>query len=206
MAHLKSKIWVLTGPSGCGKNEQLARIKRHKRVEGIQFIPCVTHTTRPPGPDEDPADYNRETYETFLRRAARGEFLEFKESQPPHFYGSPLAPFREAVDYQNEHKVVLLQQNFEGAAALADWWDRNPGINGTHPRICFYDVSDDVIIERTSTRGRSPSETDRGIRLARAEEERQWARLHPDRYWFRIISGEADPDEITEHTLDFFMG
>lgn len=79
-------LFVVSGPSGVGKDTLLTRLEQI--CQGIRR--CVTYTTRAPRPGEIPGlDYNFISERDFELMIERGEFLEYARVHG-HLYGSPL--------------------------------------------------------------------------------------------------------------------
>jgi guanylate kinase len=79
------KYIVLSAPSGAGKTT----IARHLLNAGLGLEFSVTACSREKRPGEtDGVDYFFITIEEFRRKVAAGEFFEWEEVYPDHFYGT----------------------------------------------------------------------------------------------------------------------
>lgn len=81
-----SRLVILSGPSGVGKDTVLLRwIEVNPRVRKV-----VAYTSRAPRDGEvDGVDYHFVSRETFLVKAEEGDFLEWKEVHG-NFYATPM--------------------------------------------------------------------------------------------------------------------
>ena len=91
---MKGKLFVVSGPSGVGKNTLLNEII--DTCEKVQY--SVSATSRPIRPGEvDGKSYyfvSREKFEALIAQDALLEYAEYVGN----YYGTPLAPIREAIE------------------------------------------------------------------------------------------------------------
>ena len=91
---MKGKLFVVSGPSGVGKNTLLNVII--DTCEKVQY--SVSATSRPIRPGEvDGKSYFFVTREQFEDLIAQDALLEYAE-YVGNYYGTPLAPIREAIE------------------------------------------------------------------------------------------------------------
>ena len=91
---MKGKLFVVSGPSGVGKNTLLNEII--DSCEKVQY--SVSATSRPIRPGEvDGKSYFFVTREQFEDLIAQDALLEYAE-YVGNYYGTPLAPIREAIE------------------------------------------------------------------------------------------------------------
>ena len=91
---MKGKLFVVSGPSGVGKNTLLNEII--DTCEKVQY--SVSATSRPIRPGEvDGKSYYFVTREQFEGLIAENALLEYAE-YVGNYYGTPLAPIREAIE------------------------------------------------------------------------------------------------------------
>ena len=90
---MKNILMAISGPSGVGKGTLVKELLKKRR----DVAASVSCTTRAPREGErDGREYFFLTREEFLRRADRGEFLEYDEHFG-NFYGTPKSFVREAL-------------------------------------------------------------------------------------------------------------
>ncbi len=104
-------LFVLSGPSGVGKDAVIARLK-HSGVPLHYTVTCTTRSRRPG--EEDGVAYHFVDQERFERMYIGGELLECANVHGYH-YGTPLAQVREALAAGND---VLLKIDVQGAAQV----------------------------------------------------------------------------------------
>ena len=91
---MKGKLFVISGPSGVGKNTILNRLVEER--ENVRY--SISATSRPIRPGEvDGVSYYFVSREQFEKMIAAGELLEFAE-YVGNYYGTPLAPILEATE------------------------------------------------------------------------------------------------------------
>lgn len=111
MSEKQGLLFIVSGPSGCGKDTVLQRLmERHEDVRV-----SVSATTRAPREGEvDGQDYVFLTKETFLGMVEKGEILEYAEYNGC-YYGS----IRKNVDaLRAQGKNVVLKIEVQGAAQI----------------------------------------------------------------------------------------
>ena len=92
---MKGKLFILSGPSGVGKNTILNRILEQRR--NVRYSVSATSRRMRPGEIDGKSYYfvSRERFEEMIRQ---DELLEYAE-YVGNYYGTPLAPIREALDH-----------------------------------------------------------------------------------------------------------
>ncbi|MGI9064413.1 MAG: guanylate kinase [Pseudonocardiaceae bacterium] len=113
----RSRLTVVSGPSGVGKSSVVAEVRRQLP----EVFTSVSVTTRPPRAGErDGVHYHFVSRATFEAMAASGELLEHAE-YAGNEYGTPAAPVREALE---AGRPTLLEIELQGArqvrAAMPD--------------------------------------------------------------------------------------
>ena len=104
-------LFVLSGPSGAGKDAVLHRMKELS----FPFYRVVTVTTRPQRLGEkDGVDYYFTSNGEFQEMVRRGELLERAEVYG-RWYGTPKQQVKEALD---EGQDVILRVDVQGAATI----------------------------------------------------------------------------------------
>ncbi|MGN0587852.1 MAG: guanylate kinase [Oscillospiraceae bacterium] len=103
----KGSLFIVSGPSGCGKGTILAEVLKDER-----FYYSISATTRAPRPGEtDGINYHFLTKEKFEELIANDGMLEYA-SYCDNYYGTPLKPVE---DMLNEGKHVILEIEVQGA-------------------------------------------------------------------------------------------
>ena len=91
---MKGKLFVLSGPSGVGKNTILNRVIAAS--DHVRYSVSATSRQSRPG-EVDGSSYYFVTRERFEEMIAQDELLEYAE-YVGNYYGTPLAPIREAME------------------------------------------------------------------------------------------------------------
>ena len=113
MAAAKSKVFVITGPSGVGKGTLISRLR--ERLPELEL--STSATTRAPRKGEvNGVDYHFLPVEEFQRRVDAGEFLEHAAYSGNH-YGTLLSEVEGRIE--NGHPVVL-EIEIQGAEQIRD--------------------------------------------------------------------------------------
>jgi guanylate kinase len=170
-------LFVLSGPSGAGKNAIIRRLAEQGRA-----VRAVTATTRPPAAGEtDGEDYYFVGEDEFDRWIQEGRLIEHAR-YVGHWYGTPIASANRA---SASGLPVLLQIDVQGALQIKE---KCPEVT-----LIFVDApSDEELRRRLVDRGRDDA---RSIdeRLRRAREERACA----GRYDHRVVNDDLD-DAVEE--------
>ncbi|MGE4506557.1 MAG: guanylate kinase [Desulfovibrionaceae bacterium] len=107
----KGLVLVICAPSGTGKSTLVRRLV--DEFPGIGFsVSCTTRAPR--GQERDGVEYHFLTREEFLEKRDEGGFAEWAEVHG-NFYGTPLAPVREA---QSQGRDMLFDIDVQGASQL----------------------------------------------------------------------------------------
>ncbi len=172
-------LFVLSAPSGAGKSTLCRNLR-----QAPDFVYSVSCTTRPPRPGElDGEDYFFLTRETFERRIARGDFLEYAE-----VHGNLYGTLRDTVAGHLARGVdVLLDVDVNGAAQIRS----NPDvfIRDALADVFMMPPNIDELRRRLMRRG-TESDEQINIRLRNAELEMQAWRD----YKYTLISGSMEED------------
>ena len=113
---MKGKLFVISGPSGVGKNTILNRLVEER--ENVRY--SISATSRPIRPGEvDGVSYYFVSREQFEKMIAAGELLEFAE-YVGNYYGTPLAPILEATEkgVETSASMCLYKFPFENSVNL----------------------------------------------------------------------------------------
>jgi guanylate kinase len=110
-ARRKPRLFVISGPSGVGKDAVIERLRDHE--PDAHF--AVTATTRPRRPGEiDGIHYYFLDHDTFHEREAQGEFIETAEVYN-FSYGVPRTPVRHALARGQD---VIVKVDVQGASSI----------------------------------------------------------------------------------------
>jgi guanylate kinase len=150
------RLVVLSGPSGVGKSTVI----RSLRAAYPQVWVSVSATTRFPRPGEiDGVHYHFLDRGEFLRRAQKGEFLEWAEFAG-NLYGTPRD---EATNRLAAGMSVLLEIDLQGARQIRQ----------AHPEallVFLKPPSWEELVRRLTVRGTEPPDVvERRLRVAREE-------------------------------------
>ena len=105
---MKGKLFIVSGPSGVGKNTILNRIVQEQ--EHVQYSISATSRAIRPG-EKDGVNYYFVTRSRFEQMIAEGELLEYAE-YVGNFYGTPKRFVDEAMDKGQD---VILDIEVQGA-------------------------------------------------------------------------------------------
>lgn len=149
------RVFVVSGPSGVGKNTLVARV-----VEQEVAVRAVTATSRAPRPGEvDGRDYYFTSEAQFEQWLREGRLLEHTR-YCGHYYGTPAFSVNRATE---SGVPVLLVIEVDGAQQLKERW---PAIR----RIFIVPPSEDALLEQLRGRGDTSGQSmERRLERARAE-------------------------------------
>ncbi|HLJ66140.1 MAG TPA: guanylate kinase [Chloroflexota bacterium] len=174
-AESRCRLFVLSGPSGVGKDSVIQRL-RH-RVENLSI--AVTQTTRSPRPGEIPGvSYFFVSRDEYNRMLDAGELLAPAEVHG-NWYGAPLDEVRRGFAAGHD---VLLKIDVQGAIQ----------VRRRFPQAIFVFLAPpdaDVLLQRLRARHtEAPDELDRRLADARFEMEQL------PQYDYVVVNREDDLD------------
>lgn len=109
---MKGKMVIISAPSGAGKTTIVKHIISQVPTLGFS----VSATSRKPRSDEvDGVDYYFLTSEDFRKRIDSGEFFEWEEVYPDHYYGTPKS---EINRIWNQGKHIIFDVDVMGGRNL----------------------------------------------------------------------------------------
>lgn len=91
---MKGKLFIVSGPSGVGKNSILNRVVQEQ--EHVRYSISATSRAIRPG-EKEGVSYYFVTRQRFEQMIADGELLEYAE-YVGNYYGTPLSPILEATE------------------------------------------------------------------------------------------------------------
>lgn len=168
----KGTLFVVSGPSGCGKGTILAEILKDER-----FYYSISATTRAPRPGEvNGVNYHFIDKNEFEELIANDGMLEYA-SYCDNYYGTPRKPVE---DMLNEGKHVILEIEVQGALKVMEKCPEAISVFILPPSL-------KELRRRLNKRG---TETEEVIekRLAQAEGEIRQA----DKYSYVMINGALE--------------
>lgn len=169
----KGGIFILSGPSGCGKNT----VYEGLRALDPDIVQAVSATTRKPRPGErNGVDYYFETVEEFKRRIDNDEFVEYVT-----YGGNNYGTLKSEVERLTAlGKTVVLVIEVRGALNIKRMFPEAVAVFIEPPSM-------EELIRRINKRGDN-NEAEIALRMNIARDEMTYR----DRYDYRVVNGELD--------------
>jgi guanylate kinase len=174
-------LFVVSAPSGTGKTTLCENLRATP-----DFIYSVSCTTRPPRPGEvDGVDYHFLSRDDFLRRAERGDLLEYAKVHD-NYYGTLKATVKAALHHGTD---VLLDIDVQGAATIRKTDDKM--VRDSLVDVFIMPPTLEELEKRLRKRG-TETEEQMQLRLKAGREESKLWQL----YKYTILSGSMEEDLI----------
>ena len=147
-------IYIITGPSGVGKNTIIEAMSTD-----LDFYFSVSHTTRPQREREvDGKDYHFVTEEEFKSLVDDNLMIEY-EQYGGFYYGTS------KKEILKESNIILLDLEVNGATKLLSENDDFIGI--------FIDIDDNELVKRLKNRGHDENFINKRMQLASIQREKK---------------------------------
>ena len=147
-------IYIITGPSGVGKNTIINELSNH-----LDFYFSISHTTRPRRENEvNGKDYYFITEEEFENLIKNDQMIEY-EQYGDFYYGTS------KEELSNNSSIIILDLEVNGATKLLEENNNFKGI--------FIDIDDYELIKRLKNRGHDESFIKKRMKLANLQREKK---------------------------------
>lgn len=170
---MKGKLFVVSGPSGVGKNTLLNRVMEQR--DRVQYSISATSRAMRPGEVDGESYYfvSRERFEELIAQDALLEYAEYVGN----YYGTPLNPILEATEQGID---IVMDVDVVGALKIKEKMPEAVLVFITAPSL-------DVIRQRLEKRGDVSPEAMAG-RLERAK----WEYTQAGRYDYILVNEDLD--------------
>ena len=147
-------IYIITGPSGVGKNTIINELLNH-----LEFYFSISHTTRPRRDNEiDGKDYYFITEDEFKNLIKSDQMIEY-EQYGEFYYGTS------KEELSNDSSIIILDLEVNGATKLLEENNNFKGI--------FIDIDDYELINRLKNRGHDSTFIKKRMKLANLQREKK---------------------------------
>ena len=147
-------IYIITGPSGVGKNTIINELSNH-----LEFYFSISHTTRPRRDNEiDGKDYYFITEDDFENLIKSDQMIEY-EQYGEFYYGTS------KEELSNDSSIIILDLEVNGATKLLEENNNFKGI--------FIDIDDYELINRLKNRGHDSTFIKKRMKLANLQREKK---------------------------------
>jgi len=184
------KLIVFSAPSGSGKTTIVQELARKPELN-LAFSVSATSRKQRPG-EIDGKHYYFVTPEAFRQKIENGEFIEWEEVYPDHFYGTLRSEVERLL---KEGKNVIFDIDVKGGMNIKKAFpDRTMTL--------FVQVPDEKVLEQRLKSRNTEDEKSLQMRLQKVKKEWQYAP-----YFDRIIINDDLSKSITEayNTIKAFV-
>ncbi len=179
----KSKIFIISGPSGSGEDSIIEGLRKYFEIERV-----ITTSTRSMRPGESQGKpYYFISREEFIQRRDNGEFVEWAEQYNNNLYGVTEGEIKRV---KNSGKVGIWKLDWKGVITAKKIYPEIPAI--------FVTVSDLKILENRIRRRGGISEEYIKERMGYTKE---WMK-HKDIYDYEVYNEEGKLDEAIQKTAE----
>src|SRR4030042_4578931 len=179
----KSKIFIISGPSGTGEDSIIEGLRKHFEIERV--ITTSTRSTRPGETNGKPYYFiNREE---FIKRRDNGEFVEWAEQYNNNLYG---VNEEEIKRVKNSGKVGIWKLDLKGVMTAKKLYPEIKSIFITVPDL-------KTLEDRIRRRGGISEEYIK----ERMEYTKEWMK-HKDVYDYEVYNEEGKLDEAIQKTAE----
>lgn len=182
MNNSKSNIFIISGPSGVGKNTLIEGLRKYLSIERV-----ITTSTRPMRPENSQGNpYYFISREEFISRREKGEFIEWAEQYNGNLYGVT----REEVELIKESgKIGIWEVEWQGVIAIKKIYPKIPAI--------FLNAPMDVLEKRIRRRDDA---TEKYVK-ERMEYTKKWMK-RTDIYDYVVVNEEGKLDEAVKEVVE----
>lgn len=179
----KSKIFIISGPSGAGEDSIIEGLRKYFPIERV-----ITTTTREMRPGESQGKpYYFISKNEFQKGIENGEFVEYAEEYNNNLYG---VTKKELERVENSGKVGIWKIEYKGVIKAKEIFPEIIAIFVMAPSI-------EILEDRIRRRG---SFSEEYIRI-RTEYTREWLK-HRDIYDYTVINEENKLDKAIKETAE----
>jgi len=183
----KSKIFIISGPSGAGEDSIIEGLRKYFDIERV--ITTTTRTMRLKESQGDP--YYFIDREEFIRLRDKGEFVEWAEQYNGNLYGVTKEEIERVKSAgRRTGKVGTWKIEWKGVVTAKKVYPEIPAI--------FITVSDLKILENRIRRRDGVSEE---YIKERMEYTKEWMK-HADIYDYTVVNKEGKLDEAIAKTAE----
>ena len=183
IARTKTKIFIISGPSGAGEDSIIEGLKKYFEIERV-----ITTTTRPMRPGESPGNpYYFISREEFINRRDKEKFVEWAEQYNGNLYGVTKEEIERVI---NSGKVGIWKIDWKGVITAKKLYPEIKSIFVTAPDL---KILEDRIRRRDGFSEEYIKE--------RMEYTREWMK-HKDIYDYTVVNEEGKLNKAIQKTAE----